>query len=419
MAIWLVFVVLFFATTSMVLLYGSGYTIHLPSKSIVTTGTLLVRTEPQDTTVTVNGETHKDTPLRLTRQIPRPLSVTISKEGYFSWNKTVDIYPKQTTFITTALFANRPPVDIVATPSSIALAPNGTQALYLHPENQTLVRVTNEGEETVITLPATIIPDLYTILWNPTSERAVLIPDNQEIHPVYLYSTSRPDVLTPFITEDGKKLRFVQWHHPRPWLAVIKNQSEEHQLFHTISKVIEEPHLPERITENQTTITETTVHHAGNEYTLPPGRYVYLLEYENVAYIRNISTQTTYAVTETELRTLPFDVHTFSTSDSTLLFSNTAEVWIKKQDDSFSLLTRTSAPITKVFSVAETGYAALLINEEIVLIEFDGRDTRNQFTLDTTHAYQDMALLDETTILATTKTDQTGQQHLVRFVIQE
>ncbi len=391
----------------MVLLYGSGYTIHWPSKSFVTTGSLIVRVEPEDVTITVDGNSHTENPLRVIRLIPKPITVEISQEGYFTWEKMVDVTAKQSTFINTTLFKNMTAKQLLSSAATFAISPTGERTLLVNTKTQTVDLIT-ESTTTSIAFPEGSAET--TITWNPTGERAIL--GNS-----YLFSVSRPDEITALQTTDGERVEFVAWHEPRPWLAIVEDASGELQLFHTISKVIEEPYLPGTVTEENTTITENVVEYRGAEHSLPPGRYAYTVEHDNTLYIRNVSTQTMFAVTVDGVMALPFDAQQFETRDDILMFANTSEIWLKEGDD-FSLLIRTSEPIEQTLIVEDTGYAAALINGQIRLIEFDGRDARNQFTLDTTYTYTDIALRDAETLLAKTAPHEDGTYHLVEFEIQ-
>lgn len=98
--IFILFTILFIATSVILLLYASGYRVTRSGR-IVETGILFVNGKPRDARALVNQKPvgHK-LPLRLQHMIPGSYTIRVEKDGHYAWEKTLDIRPRETTFAT-------------------------------------------------------------------------------------------------------------------------------------------------------------------------------------------------------------------------------------------------------------------------------------------------------------------------------
>ena len=102
MVLWLLLSFLFVVLTPSVILYSQGYRVDWRSKRIVQTGALYVKIIPTRVDIVVDGKTAKTTDFffgstLLGNLFPGFHKVQISKEGYWTWTKQLDVRERQVT----------------------------------------------------------------------------------------------------------------------------------------------------------------------------------------------------------------------------------------------------------------------------------------------------------------------------------
>ncbi|MFH0818689.1 MAG: PEGA domain-containing protein [Patescibacteria group bacterium] len=96
---WFIFI-LTIILIPMLLLYASGYRINKKKMQVVKTGSLYIETIPKNASLYVNGDFNpKKTPVLINNLIPGEYSVKINFDGYFSWEKKLDVLSMETTFV--------------------------------------------------------------------------------------------------------------------------------------------------------------------------------------------------------------------------------------------------------------------------------------------------------------------------------
>jgi len=144
----LLFVVILFVIGPAIVLYGSGYRINFEKKRIERTGLLHVTTEPDDTTMVIDGQSHNvNKELVTTGLLPKDYDIIINKEGYHSWVKTLEIKAGESTFIRDVrLFKDSTPSTIeTITPSSFFLSQKNQFGFFQ--SNNTLIVYNFKNEE--------------------------------------------------------------------------------------------------------------------------------------------------------------------------------------------------------------------------------------------------------------------------------
>ena len=95
-------VFLFILTAPSIIFYSQGYRFDFATKKVVQTGGLYFKVSPRSTQVYLNGKL-KDTTSIFTNSslvenlIPKTYAVEIKKDGYYSWQKTLEVREKQVT----------------------------------------------------------------------------------------------------------------------------------------------------------------------------------------------------------------------------------------------------------------------------------------------------------------------------------
>ena len=95
--LFLVFSISFVITAPLVVFYTAGY--RFEGGKVVQTGVLNTNSIPKSADVRIDGELQeKRTPAVFSNVIPGTRTIVISKDGYSSWQKSLDVFSRQSTF---------------------------------------------------------------------------------------------------------------------------------------------------------------------------------------------------------------------------------------------------------------------------------------------------------------------------------
>ncbi len=92
----IIFGILFFLGCPLAIFYSQGYRFDFRNKKFIKTGGLFLKTVPRQTDVYLDGKFKKKTDILfgeafLNNLIPKKYEITIKKEGYFSWEKNLEV----------------------------------------------------------------------------------------------------------------------------------------------------------------------------------------------------------------------------------------------------------------------------------------------------------------------------------------
>jgi len=83
---------IFFIVSPILVLFARGYKFNFETKTIVKTGSLIVKSEPSRATVFLDDKTMSDTtPSTLRFLLPKDYNVSVKKDGYQAWTKRITI----------------------------------------------------------------------------------------------------------------------------------------------------------------------------------------------------------------------------------------------------------------------------------------------------------------------------------------
>lgn len=98
--IYLTFFAVFFIATPLLLAFSLGYRLTLQPFNIYKVGAAFIKSYPGDASIFLNDQyTKKRTPHQLLNVPPGTNTFTVTKDGYQTWTKRLDIQPGLTTFI--------------------------------------------------------------------------------------------------------------------------------------------------------------------------------------------------------------------------------------------------------------------------------------------------------------------------------
>ncbi|MFA6322679.1 MAG: PEGA domain-containing protein [Candidatus Buchananbacteria bacterium] len=113
--IYLSFIVFFLIITPIILLYAAGYSFNFKKGQLVKTGILYVDSKPKNADIDINGQNKGKTPNRFTKLLPDIYNVKVSKDGYYPWQKDIEIKSNLSEFAEDiVLFKDTLPINIVS-----------------------------------------------------------------------------------------------------------------------------------------------------------------------------------------------------------------------------------------------------------------------------------------------------------------
>lgn len=90
-------VLIFIIATPPIILYARGYSFDWQTKKLVQTGGFYLKSSPSDAIILIDGKNKKTTPRLIPRLVPKNYNVAVAKDGFFSWQKNLEIKPQLVT----------------------------------------------------------------------------------------------------------------------------------------------------------------------------------------------------------------------------------------------------------------------------------------------------------------------------------
>lgn len=90
-------VAVFILTTPPTILYAMGYSFDWQKYALVQTGGLYLKSIPSGAQIAISGKNENTTPRLVSRLRPGPYEITISKNDFYPWQKTLEVLPELVT----------------------------------------------------------------------------------------------------------------------------------------------------------------------------------------------------------------------------------------------------------------------------------------------------------------------------------
>lgn len=166
--------VVFLAVAPLIVLYAMGYRMGASPVDPLPLGVLLIETTPRRAQLVVNDIQHGETPRSVSGLIPGDARISITKEGYQEWQKTIRIEPSLLSeFRDIRLFPSDIKKTTIATEvTSFSLSPNRTLVAVLTVDKK-LVVVDEEGQLINNPVQLTALPS--ELLWSPDSTSLLVL----------------------------------------------------------------------------------------------------------------------------------------------------------------------------------------------------------------------------------------------------
>ncbi len=198
----LVFVILFFLTAPVIVLFAQGYRFDTVNNIFVHSGSITIKSVPRDATIYIDKKEKKKNTLSVINGSytingirPGKHTITCKKEGYTSWSKTINVHSGiSTEFWNILLF----PLESL---EKNDFAVENVKQFFLSPRNHNEVVIFSEKDNTrTVSLLNTTDNSLKTIY--ETTELSFLSQDEKEN---VEWSSDNKSILIPFMSADGEK----------------------------------------------------------------------------------------------------------------------------------------------------------------------------------------------------------------------
>lgn len=170
-ALFFLFVGIFLVSAPLIVLYTAGYRFNRTNNTVLQTGTLSLASTPRGAESYVNGENIQDTtPAILQRLSTGTRTVRLEKEGYYAWERTVNVESGSTSYVTAPLFLSSSPALLTPGSSDWERAQVAHTPQSLNLPKDILLTSTDTGVELSrtslgnTTLLALLPADTYTLL---------------------------------------------------------------------------------------------------------------------------------------------------------------------------------------------------------------------------------------------------------------
>lgn len=132
-ALLIFFITIFFVSAPIIVLYTTGYRYDFHNGLLRETGSLSIDIQPETAQVYLDTLAVKDAlPIRLEDITPQKYTVNIKAAGYYDWQKEIQIYNKQTTYIKEIILLKKsqPQLIVRGQVNEISLSPDGHYLIY-------------------------------------------------------------------------------------------------------------------------------------------------------------------------------------------------------------------------------------------------------------------------------------------------
>lgn len=394
-------IIIFLIAAPLLVAYTTGYRYDPYKQRFILTGSLFVRTHPEEVMIYLNDElVSTKSPLRLNHLLPNKYKLRIEKPGHTPWHKELEVTQKKTTFAEDIiLWPARPNQTTLTTgtANNMTMDKQATKLFWQSDSAVLVLNTINQSVNTILSLPSTK-PVSY--IWSHDTARLIIQQENHYwlVHKNSLETqnldavTTNPEAQVSFHPDFPDTIFFLQNQN------LVSYNTATRQRTTIVEGPIQDYYWHNNswhyITANEP-ISLVTRSYPPDEtddivYQLPTSQeYKFVSIIKNRAIISEPTQRTVYIFTldpqefnNTSQIISPVDQWAFNSDATQLLFNNEWEVWyLDLTTNQSTLITRVSEPITSASWYAHDGYVLLQFSDRVEMIEVDQRDFRNQSTL--------------------------------------
>lgn len=374
--IYSLFFLAFFVSAPLLILYASGYRLDLNSWRISKVGALYIKTYPAGAKVYRNDVyTKRKTPTQLVNMPTGKQIISVIKDGYQTWSKTLRIEAGKTTFVEDiVLFKdNLESKKLAAGGNTLLLSPDEELVAYIDNDNKlTIANLTTATVDNSIALPAgsqlaSWSQDQSRIAYQTRGSWSIVDTRSQKIWPLATY------IKSPITTIHFGPANDDVWLITNNSLWRINLlTSKKTAIANGVKDFALSGETVTRLTEdNQLIVSNTTI--GGEQATsLPTGDFRHIADFRNDIVLLQGSSQffiwkdgqiqDTISATQVDWR------------KNKMLLTNGYDIWrYDTSDQTTTLLDRTGSGPTIIRWHPSQSYIAEVVGSKIQIIELDNR----------------------------------------------
>lgn len=178
--IYITFISVFAILVPIIILYTTGFRYNFKNHKIEKTGILYIESMPKDALIYINDKYEDKTPSRFARLLPDTYKVRVEKDGYYSWQKELEVKSNLTTFSKNiVLFKNNLPTSKIEGKINIlATSPNRDKIIYSlikeNVEELRLLNLKNQSDFLIKNLNYQTYNQIEFVEWSLSQNKALI-----------------------------------------------------------------------------------------------------------------------------------------------------------------------------------------------------------------------------------------------------
>jgi hypothetical protein len=416
------FVVMFFVVAPSVVFYTAGYRWNPKKNAIERNGTLILDTTPAAANVSLNDEVYSDkTPVTIQNVAPGTYRIRFDKQGYHSWEKTLEVRPEYVTFVNDVQLwpVSDPALVLEASSTALSVSPSQRVLAYLA-SNATgtnltfLDLVSNDSRSFAIKGAQLELP--VQLDWNDLSS-AVLVTDAKGTSWVAARASTESQAMAlPAGT--------YRWGN-----GVLTGISGRERLSYTVltgaaahdelpTSTVDEVDTYSLMTTTGTGLVVSDLSRKDRLYTLPEGNWHFAERINGILFLSGNDVWLGFDAGSAN--PVAFSLPTSAKPDAVkrkdgtyFLSRHDGELWIMRLGDQPELLLRDSEPITGSSWFRTGNNVFYSTHHDVVALGIDSRDGRVQTTLASFDDIQGMTLGKKELYVSGTRAGKTGVWKIV------
>ena len=176
------FAFIFILFAPAVVLYSQGYRFDFEKRKITQTGAIFLQAEPKQAEIYLNGKLFKKTDFffgsaLLENLLPGDHKITLKKEGYYLWEKNLEVKEKQVTEVKNIILTTSKAEFKILSENTedFWISPDGKKAIFLDGPDLKLYDLEKNVKSHLIN-----IPDFLSLEWSPDSKEVFLNTANEQ-----------------------------------------------------------------------------------------------------------------------------------------------------------------------------------------------------------------------------------------------
>jgi len=401
--LYLFFILAFFIITPIVILYANGYELSLSQGRLVKTGMFILNTKPTGAKIFIDNKQQQvflnkifkkenfiTTPAKIKNIIPGEYTVKFEMEGYWPWEKKLNIYPGQSTYAEDVmLFKHKTPLKLIEG-STKELYPSNDGKYLISSNNSINVLNQSNDQYSPLNIKA------KNIEWSPYSDK--FLADHK------IFDTSDLSLIVDLDKISSSSISNIKWDKSddnniyffknKTLYRYDLNNKQINELL-TISNDIIDYFIKGNnayfIDKNQVSTTLTIYDINGKKQlraiNFPVFSQLKFINYQSKPLnLFDASNKILYLIDPMNVQPIIGTIKNVNNAkwinENTLLFFNNSEIYtFDLNSRNSNLLTRISEPIKDVFWHPSNNYIIYVTDKKINSFELDQRDKHNSIEL--------------------------------------